>query len=147
MYEIIGETIKSATSIKLGEIFGAETKRYKETVTNMEYPNFFIEQLNPTIVPDTRKRAMITYLMMIRYRYAKDISNITNLNQQLDEIGLKLLTEFTEIQLERPVKIKNANYEKVDGVLHFSYNVTVQVKKDEELPPLQEKLDLNEKYY
>ena len=40
-YEIIGETIKSATSIKLGQIF-PNSKRYKENVTKPTYPSFWI---------------------------------------------------------------------------------------------------------
>ena len=56
MYEIIGETVKSATSIKLGQIFGATTKRYKEAVTNVQYPNFFIYVVTQNITPDTKNR-------------------------------------------------------------------------------------------
>lgn len=143
-YEIIGETIKSATSIKLGEIFDNTITRYKEEVTNPKYPNFFIEQLNMNIREDTKDRWMIDYLMTIRYRYVKDITTVTNLNQKLDEIGLKLCTELTELQLEKPVKVKNSRYEKDEGVLHFFYNVTVQVKRQTEELIKQEKLKLNE---
>lgn len=143
-YEIIGETIKSATSIKLGEIFGSDTKRYKENVTNMQYPNFFIQQLTQNITPDTKDRWMIDYLVTIRYRYVKDTTTVTNLEQKLDEIGLKLTTEFTELQLEKPVKVKNARYEKDEGVLHFFFNVSVQIKRLLEEKPRQENLKVNE---
>ena len=58
-YTILSETIKSAISIKLGDIFKVPTGqvdqqgnptytypyRYKETVTNPRYPNFYIVQV------------------------------------------------------------------------------------------------------
>lgn len=130
MYQVIGETVKSATSIKLGEIFGTDIKRYKESVTNMQYPNFFIYQVSANIAPDTRERWRIDYLMNIRFRYAKDTSTVTNLEQKLDEIGLQLMAEFTDIRLNRVLKVKNARYEKDDGVLQFFFNVTVRVMHD-----------------
>ena len=144
MYEVVGETVKSATSVKLKEIFGKETKRYKEAVSKMTYPNFFIHQLSAEIRPDTKDRWYIDYFINIRYRYAKDISYINDLEQKLDEVALKLMTEFTEIQLERPVKVRNARYEKVDGVLHFFFNVSVQVQRQMEEPIRQENLKVKE---
>ena len=130
MYEIIGETVKSATSIKLGQIFGATTKRYKEAVTNVQYPNFFIYVVTQNITPDTKNRWNIDYLVNIRYRYVEDIETVSDLQQQLDAIGFRLLTEFTEIQLERPKKLTNARYEKADGVLQFFFNVRVRVSRE-----------------
>lgn len=144
MYEITGESIKSATSIKIGQIFGEDTKRYKENVVNMQYPNFFISQLSSNINPDTRHRRRIDYFMSIRYRFAKDTTNITNLEQQLDYIALKLMTEFTEIQLERPVKVKEARYEKEDGVLHFFFNISIQIREKTKEEPKQENLEIKE---
>lgn len=129
MYEIIGETIKSAISIKLGQIFGSSTIRYKEAITNLKYPHFFINQVTLTNTPaGLGDRIRLDYLVNIRYRYASDITTISNLQQQLDSIGLKLCTELTEIQLEKPVKTYNRNYEKVDGVLQFFCNITVYAK-------------------
>lgn len=130
MYEIIGETVKSATSIKLGQIFGATTKRYKEAVTNVQYPNFFIYVVTPNITPDTKNRWNMDYLVNIRYRYVEDIETVSDLQQQLDAIGFRLLTEFTEIQLERPKKVINARYEKADGILQFFFNVRVRVSRE-----------------
>lgn len=130
MYEVIGEVVKSATSIKLGEIFGTTIKRYKESVTNIQYPNFFIYVVSSSITKDTRNRWFVDYLMNIRYRVVKDVETITNLEQQLDGIGFDLLTQFTEIQLERPVRVTNARYEKADGVLQFFYNVRIRIKRE-----------------
>lgn len=145
MYEVIGESIKSATSIKLSDIFGDGVRRYKESITNIQYPNFFIYQVSQDITPDTRNRWNIGYLMNVRYRYVEDVETVTNLEQQLDAISLKLLTEFTEIQLERPLKVKNARCEKADGVLQFFFNVDVRVKRELTEDEKMQLLKLNER--
>lgn len=130
-YEIIGETIKSATSLKLGEIFDNPI-RYKESVTNVKYPNFFINQVSLDITPTGKNRVQLDYLMNIRYRVAEDTALITNLQQKLDEVGLKLCTELIELDLELPTKTKNRNYEKDDGILQFFFNITVYAKPETE---------------
>lgn len=145
MYEIIGESVKSATSIKLGEIFGTGIKRYKESVTNVQYPNFFIYQVSANITPTTRNRWNIDYLMNIRYRYVQDVETVTNLEQNLDAMALDLMAQFTEIQLERPIKVRNARYEKADGVLQFFFNVTVMIKRQLTEDEKMRILTLNEK--
>lgn len=145
MYEIIGESVKSATSIKLGEIFGTDIKRYKESVTNVQYPNFFIYQVSANITPTTRNRWNIDYLMNIRYRYIQDVETVTNLEQNLDAMALDLMAQFTEIQLERPIKVRNARYEKADGVLQFFFNVTVMIKRQLTEDEKMRILTLNEK--
>ena len=151
-YEIIGETIKSATSIKLGQIFD-NPYRYKENVTNPKYPCFNIIQVNLSVTPQQSygtsildnplKRIQLDYLMNIQYRVAENTETVTNLQQQLDEIGLKLLAEFTELNLEKPTKVKNAYYEKVDGVLQFFYNITVFAIPEIEEENKMETLDIN----
>ena len=125
-YEIVGETIKSATSIKLGQIFD-NPKRYKENITNQQYPNFHIIQvlLTPTPKGVGNKRVELDYLVNIQYRVAENTETISNLQQQLDAVGLKLTTELTELDLERPTKIYNSYYEKADGVLQFFFNIKV----------------------
>lgn len=123
-YEIIGETIKSATSLKLGELFNGSI-RYKEPVVNVRFPHFFIEQVNLEVIHKGKNRFQLDFLIGIRYRIAEDLSKITNINQILDEIGLKLTTQLIELDLERPTKTKNRNYTKDDGVLQFFFNITV----------------------
>ena len=142
-YEIIGETIKSATSIKLGQIFN-NPKRYKENITKQEYPNFHIKQITINITPAGRTRMQLDYLMTIQYRVAENTETITNLQQQLDAVGLKLCTELTELDLERPTKTKNRYYEKEDGVVHFFFNITVYTIPDTEDKIRMRNLDLNE---
>lgn len=133
-YELIGETIKSATSIKLGQLFD-NPKRYKENVTNQQYPNFHIIQLPLTPTPEGisgigtdnkySNRIKLNYLVNVQYRLAENTETISNLRQQLDAVGFKLATEFTELDLERPTKVNNAYYEIVDGVLQFFFNIDV----------------------
>ena len=142
-YEIIGETIKSATSLKLGQIFGNVT-RYKEPVVNIEYPHFFITQVNLEISHKGKDRLQLDYLMNIRYRIAKDLALETNINQQLDEIGLKLCSQLTELDLELPTKTKNRTYEKDDGVLQFFFNITVFARPQTEEKDKLKDYQLNE---
>ncbi len=141
---IIGESVKSAISIKLGEIFGDNTIRYKEKVTKMLYPNFFIYIVSAPITPNTKNRAYINYLVNIKYRVAEDTTNLTNLELELDKIAFRLMTEFTHITLDKPIMIRNARYEKSDGVLEFMCNINVFIQKKLEEKPKQEKLKLDE---
>lgn len=145
MYEVIGESIKSATSIKLGEIFG-NIKRYKESVTNLQYPHFFIYQVSASINPDTKNRWEIEYLINLRYRYAKDANTITNIEEKLDAIALQLLAEFTEITLDKIVRVTNARYEKTeDSVLQFFFNVKVRIQRELTEEQKMMILELNQK--
>ena len=144
-YEIIGETIKSATSIKLNEIFD-NPKRYKENVTKPTYPSFWIIQVNLTVTPAGigTGRIQLDYLMNIQYRVAENTETITNLQQQLDEVGLKLNTQFNELDLELPTKVKNKNYEKVDGVGQFTFSITVFANPETEEEIKFRELNINE---
>lgn len=138
-YEIIGESIKSATSLKLGELF-PNCVRYKENITNQTYPNFHIVQVNVNATPRQRvvqraynkecRRIQLDYLMNIQYRVAKDTEAITNLRQQLDNIGLKLLVDFKDLNLNYPTEVNNARYEIVDGILQFFFNIRIFIETD-----------------
>lgn len=129
---ILGETIKNAVFGKLQEIFPNITV-YKEQVTLPDFPHFFINQLNLSTSEDRKNHYFQTYLMNIRYRQVADVSNEARIEQELDEIGHKLIEEFVDVQLNnRPCKIKEAYYEKVDGVLHFSCQIKIQVEKQKE---------------
>ena len=168
-YELIGESVKSAISIKLGDIFKTPRTvngqpvydypiRYKESITNMQYPSFHIIQVNTSVTPlQTKyqgafnkdlKRMQIDYLFNIQYRVASDTELVSNLRTQLDGIGFRLMTEFTEINLERPVYTKNCRYEIVDGVLQFFCNITVYATAEqvdeEEMNDLSIEEQLNE---
>lgn len=155
-YEIIGETIKSATSIKLGEIFD-NPYRYKENVTKPKYPSFWIIQVTQNVTPrglsntsalnSRRNRIQLDYLINVQYRVAENTETVLDLRQQLDAVGLKLNTEFTELNLERPTKVKNAYYEIADGVLQFFFNITVyaipELTNDTPMNSLDNDIDIN----
>ena len=153
-FELIGESLKSAISIKLGELFN-NPYRYKENVTNLRYPNFHIVQTNSNVTPKQtmiesalntqRRRVQIDYLFNIQYRVAQDTETVTNLRQQLDAVGFKLLTEFTQIQLEGPVYIKNSRYEIADGVLQFFCNITVFATTEPQDDTIMINVNLDEK--
>lgn len=153
MYEIIGESIKSAISIKLGQIFD-NPKRYKENVTKPSYPSFWIVEVNlashntnadnRSVLNKQINRIQLDYLMNVQYRVAENTESITTLQQQLDAVGLKLMSSFNELDLELPVKVYNKNYEKVDGVGQFTFNVRVFAKPEIEEKPVMETLSLEE---
>lgn len=168
-YTILSETIKSAISIKLGDIFKVPTGqvdqqgnptytypyRYKETVTNPRYPNFYIVQVNlsqrPNGLQGSRvlanetlvKRMQLDYLCNVQYRYAEDTELVSSIKQKLDEVGFKLNTEFNTLDLELPVNIYNKNYEKVDNIGQFTFNVTIFAKSEEEIKQVMEKLQIS----
>lgn len=164
-YTMIGESIKSATSIRLGDIFKVASikdgktvytypYRYKENITSQKYPNFNIVQVNTNVTPrqtlvesvlnNDRKRIQLDYLMNIQYRVAQNTETITNLRQQLEAVGLRLLSEFDYITLDLPVWVKNARYEIVDGVLQFFFNITVYATLDAQNDPEMEELHIDE---
>lgn len=165
-YEIIGETIKSATSIKLGDIFKIAStnqqgqtiytypKRYKENVTKPSYPSFWIIEVNlaikntntdnKSVLNKQINRVQLDYLMNIQYRVAENTESITNLQQQLDSVGLQLMANFNELDLELPVKVYNKNFEKADGVGQFTFNVSVFAKPEAEQQQTMEDLSLSE---
>ena len=143
-YEIIGESIKSAISIKLGEIFGTDTIRYKEKVSKMKYPNFFIYQLSVTPTAKGRNRWELEYLINIRYRYTEDVTTISNIEQILDDVGLQLCTQLTKIDLELPVQTYNRRYEKEDGICQFFCNIKIFIKPNMVEDIKMKNLDLNE---
>lgn len=156
-YEIIGETIKSATSVKLGEIFNNPT-RYKENVTKPKYPSFWIIQVTQNVTPrglsnvsalnSKRNRIQLDYLINIQYRIAENTETVSDLRKKLDEVGLKLNTEFTELDLERPTKVKNAYYEIIDGVLQFFFNITIfaipELAKENSMETLDKNINIEE---
>lgn len=167
-YYITGEMIKSAVSIKLGQIFRVATnqtdnkgnivytypRRYKENITNQTFPNFHIVQVSLTATPSgltnrnratnvNTQRVTLDYLINVQYRVAQNTETITNLQQQLDEIGLILNTEFNDLDLELPTKVYNKYYEKADGVGQFIFNVSVYATPEQASLIMMQELELN----
>lgn len=129
MTEIIGESIKSASGAEIMKSFPGATW-YKEQITTLKYPHFFVHQLTLDITEDRKNRWWISALMNIRYRIAADPTTDSKLQEKLDAVGLQLLCDLQNIYLiDILVKIRNARYEKVDGVLFFFYDIKFQVTK------------------
>lgn len=151
--ELIGESLKSAISIKLGELFDNPI-RYKENITSPKYPNFSIIQVNNNSTPlqtytesalnNDLERIQLDYLFNIQYRLEENTEHITNLRQQLDAIGLKLVSQLKTIDLDVPIYTKNRRYEITDGVLQFFFNVTIFATLEQQNDDIQGTLSLEE---
>ena len=143
---IYGETIKSAFATRLLELF-PDVKVYKEKEDEQDiFPNFFILQLTLNSQEDRKDHYWLTYYVTVRYRQVADINTEPKLQQKLDDIASEMIINLVDIPInEKPVKLRNCNCEKVDGVLHFFANVTVQVVKEKPQYPilreLQTKID------
>lgn len=142
--ELSGETIKNAIARELNRIF-PEIAVYKEEQANpYDFPNFFILQLSANTTEDRKDHYFQTYLYNIRYRHVADVETEPRIEQNLDKVGLQLITNFTTITLDnRPYKIRQVNYEKVDKVVHFTFQVRVQVEKEKTAGVPMRKLEQN----
>ena len=134
MATLSGETIKNAIARELQNIF-PDIATYKEEQTNpFEFPHFFILQLSANTVEDRKDHYFQTFLYNVRYREVADVELEPRIEQKLDSVGLKLITDFNRITLDnRPYRVLQINYEKVDKVVHFTFQIKVQVEK-EKLP-------------
>jgi hypothetical protein len=129
--EILGDTVRSALGAKIMEIFPGVVW-YRDFVTDMQYPHFFISQLTLSSQEDRRDHFFLRYLMTARYRVQEEPSRNTQLNFILDNIGFQMVRDIESISIgTQPntarVDITNARYEKTDGVLHFFGNILLQV--------------------
>lgn len=131
MAVLSGETIKNSIARELNRIF-PDIAVYKEEQTNpYDFPNFFILQLSVNSVEDRKDHYFQTFLYEIRYRQIADVELEPQIEKRLDNVGLQLITEFNRIIIdEKPYRILQANYEKVDKVGHFTFQVRVQVEKE-----------------
>lgn len=131
--ELSGETIKNAIARELNRIFPEIAVYKEEQSTPYDFPNFFILQLSANTTEDRKDHYFQTYLYNVRYRHVADVETEPRIEQNLDKVGQKLITEFTTITLDnRPYKIRQANYEKVDKIVHFTFQVRVQVEKEKQ---------------
>ena len=138
---VTGETIKNAIIRKLIELYPDVTV-YKEEQTELEFPHIFILQLNVSTEEDRRNHYFQTYIINLRYRQVADVETEPKIEQKLDNMGIDMITNFVEITIDnRPYKIRQAYYEKVDKVLHFSCQVKVQVEKEPETGIKMQELD------
>ena len=125
---IDSEDVKQAVTQRLLELFPNITV-YKEAKTNVVYPHFFVYQINLSNEEERKDYFLLHYSMEIRYRVASDSSTDLKLEQNLDNMGLKLLQGFNIIDFEdEKVRCKGKSVEKVDGVLHFFFTIDILAK-------------------
>lgn len=125
---IDSEDVKQAVAGKLLEIF-PKTSVYKEAKTNVVYPHFFVYQIKLGDEEERKNYHLLTYSMEVRYRVASDPSTDLKLEQNLDNVGLKLLQSFNIIDFEdEKIRCAEKSIEKIDGVLHFFFTVKILAK-------------------
>jgi len=143
LYELTATSVTSGLVIALGEAFPG-VMRFRETapVQLLTYPHFFVNQLTLDIQPERRNHWMVSYFVTIRYHVAADPSSVNLLQQQLDDISIRMLSDLEYITWNgMPVRLTGRRTEKVDGVLHFFCNISVMATKPVELGPLQEQIE------
>ncbi|MDR2560073.1 MAG: hypothetical protein LBC86_11125 [Oscillospiraceae bacterium] len=128
-YEIVGESVKSALGQQIMRVFPGVTW-YKEQITNLRFPHFFVLQLALQSDEERKGYWWMQYLVNIRYRHVSDPTTMSTIQEALDGVALKMLTEFNTIMWDNiPVRIINPRYEKIDGVLQYFCNIRVQITK------------------
>lgn len=131
MTELKSEEVKNAIAARLLQI-AQGTAVYKEAVTAPRYPHFFVHQINVNDSEERKRRHILTYSFDVRYRVTSDSSTDLKLEQNLDAMGLKLLSEFNIIDCnDIKIRIDDKSYEKPDGVLHFFFKVDVHAVDSE----------------
>lgn len=116
---------------------------YKNLISNPEYPNFFINQISVIPIPDTKNFWWLDYLFAIEYRHAEDLTIAMNLEETLDEVGFNLNENLWYLE-DIKTWIKDPSINKGEGVLSFTFNVRIRVRK-EELEELMRTLTINDK--
>lgn len=107
------------------------------------YPNFFVNQISVTPVPDTKNFWWLDYLFAIEYRHVPPLKEALNLQETLDEIGFSLNENLWYLE-DIKTWIKDPSINKGEGVLSFTFNVRIRVRK-EELEELMRTLTINDK--
>lgn len=107
------------------------------------YPNFAINQISSIPIPDTKNFWWLDYLFAIEYRHAEDLTAISDLDEILNEVGFNLNENLWYLE-DIKTWIKNPSIDKGEGVLSFTFNVRIRVRK-EELEDLMRHLTINDK--
>ena len=144
MMEFGGDDIKTATVRRLLEAFPGIAV-YKEAVSKPTYPHFFVRQIDLSDELDRRGIHLLTYSMNVRYRAASDSSTVLNLEQALDEMGLRLSECLNLLDFgDRKIRCLEKSAEKEDGVLQFFFKTVAMAfeKKDENIKKF-DKLKVN----
>lgn len=136
------DTVLNAIYKQLQKLYPEYTV-YKNLISNPEYPNFFINQISVIPIPDTKNFWWLDYLFAIEYRHAEDLTIAMNLEETLDEVGFNLNENLWYLE-DIKTWIKDPSINKGEGVLSFTFNVRIRVKK-EELEELMRTLTINDK--
>lgn len=142
--ELHSEDVKEAIIKRLLEI-APDVEVYKEATTNVKYPHFFVHQINVTDEEERKDYHLLSYSMDIRYRTVSDPSTDLRLNQNLAEMGMKLLVNFNTIDFEdSKIRCKDKSVENENGVLHFFTTLQILAKLDKNEENIkQNKLGVN----
>lgn len=136
------DTVLNAIYKQLQKLY-PEYTAYKNLISNPEYPNFFINQISVIPIPDTKNFWWLDYLFAIEYRHAEDLTIAMNLEEKLDEVGFNLNENLWYLE-DIKTWIKDPSINKGEGVLSFTFNVRIRVRK-EELEELMRTLTINDK--
>lgn len=136
------DTVLNAIYKQLQKLYPEYTV-YKNLISNPDYPNFFINQISVIPIPDTKNFWWLDYLFAIEYRHAEDLTIAMNLEETLDEVGFNLNENLWYLE-DIKTWIKDPSINKGEGVLSFTFNVRIRVRK-EELEELMRTLTINNK--
>ncbi len=144
-YTINGETIKLLLCSEIAKIFPdvicSKEKIGEDSVT---YPYFLVTQQSITKSEGRKNRWSLDYSFNIQYIISSTPSSEGNLQERLDGVGLKLLSELNTINIEGfEVGITEAKYEKEDGILNYFCNIIIQVTKERLDAAKMQELELN----
>ena len=144
---IDGDILVNTIAKKLNEFFNSEENKYtiyrNQVVSDMSEPCFFINILQINRNKVGRNRWKYKFITDIRYHSDLDISK---LNQELDNMGIKMLDCLTELYINSyRIKIPedNAYCEKQNNILHVFINYELQGTQ-EEMVSLMQNLDMKE---
>jgi len=158
--EIMGESIKSAISLKIKNNFttinGKPPIIYKEQmVQGMKKPSFFIWQMDVSQEKLFGKNYERIYQMNIRYhpedkdlkRY-ETLADIGNkLLEYLAYIEIPIITKYDDkgnpIEEMKPVKGSQMSFKIVDNILQVFVTYVIRMKLKETQPPFMQQLFIN----
>lgn len=136
---ITSEVIKNTVVKRLIEVY-PNIVTYKEAITSPIYPNFFVNLLQVNCEEQRKGKFILSFNFEIRYRHIADPTTDLKIQQDLDDVGIKLMSAFHFIMLnDLVIKCEDKYYEKVDGVLHFFFNLKEMVEN----PPNEEYIKQN----
>lgn len=124
---ITGESIKNAVVNKLLECLPG-VNVYKESTSTPEFPYAVAHQLGLQCQEERNNYFLLTYNMQVRYIHSYDVSTELKIQQILDNIALTLMANFDLLEMDDGyIRCSDKSYEKVDGILYFSFDIQMFV--------------------